>query len=164
MEIINEITKLNKYVGEKTVLYINEHLNPVEKNNLFVCTNKDELLVLCYEYGILPMLRYLYEGNNVPYNFKLLTNTNVLLSSDTNDFCCSVESGGCNTKLSITFGGKHQYGKKFCYNYLEYMRRYSMYVSKNKQFYYKYNYTTLLNNEIVDKMTDTWIENQYVMV
>lgn len=78
MEIINKITKLNKYVGDKTVLYINEHLDPAEKNNLFVCTNKDELLVLCYEYGILSMLRYLYEGNNVPYNFKLLANTNVL--------------------------------------------------------------------------------------
>lgn len=154
--ILNHINIINSYVATKTRHYIN-NLDILEQNKLQKCNDNDELFTLAYKFGILPLLRYLYEYCGIMYNYNLLMNTACTLSSEENENYASVSSNGLNSSLNIIFGGKNQYGVMHCYKYLQYIKKYSKYKSKNKQFYYTYGGTKYMDNEILDNMIDGWI-------
>lgn len=152
--IIDKINEINEYIGSKTKQYIN-NLDSVDKIQLRNCNNKNELFILAYKLGILPIICYLYQYEKITYDYNLLANTACTLSSETNGMA-TAQSSGSNNSLNIVFGGKNQYGVMYCFKYLHYVKKYSKYISKNKQFYYTYNGANM-DYEIIERMLDEWI-------
>lgn len=143
MDIINDISKLNIWLGEKTLDYINK-LDPIDKEKILTCDNNDKLFEICYEYGVLSILRYLFEFKKIQYNIKLLTGV----------FQVSDKIYGS----SITHWTKYQRGKEYCYKYLVYMKKYSKYKFDKGNFIYFFKYESM-DNERIDKMVDNWVYN-----
>ncbi|ARF08352.1 hypothetical protein Catovirus_1_402 [Catovirus CTV1] len=154
--ILNNLNNLNNEVCKKTKIYINK-LDSEQQVKLNKCNNSKDLSILCYEFGILPVLRYLYEFERITYNFNLLSNTVNTIASENNSEFASAQSNGYNSSLNIIFGGKNEYGKRYCYNYLHYMKKYSVMTFKNKQFFYTINKKNIDDNK-VNKMTDDWMD------
>lgn len=153
--IIGKINKVNEYIALKTKHYIS-NLEVLERNQLANSKDYNELFTLAYKFGILPIVCYLYQYEKITYNYNLLSSTACTLSSETNGIMIPAESNGSKSSLNIVFGGKNQYGIAHCLKYLQYMKKYSKYISKNKQFYYTYNGKNM-DNEVVERMLNDWI-------
>ena len=140
MDIIQEFinTKgLDKYYELEN--YIQE--NQLEGKFTSVINNVDHLFEFALEYGILDILRYLYEDKGVSYNINLITKTikmNQEYDLDPTKVPIVNEEDG-NMGLRIELTEKFAYEKQKCLEYLIVMKKKSRLVIINGNFYYKYH-------------------------
>lgn len=130
------------------VIFLYEHKNVSFNNNLLVNFN----------YGIVSDS---IDGSTVTTtirtsNNKFIVDSNHKVSSmEPIDMTAVAQTESSNTTLNIEIIDKYKLDKHYhnykaiCYNYLQYLKRYSKLVTYNKNFYYKLNYRVNTDEYII---------------
>ena len=126
------------------------------------CDSKhtQKLFRIAFRFGVLPIVRYMYEIMRVKYDYEMLCEFSGTLHSELTQISC-INSAPCTTNSSNTscrfeIMGSHSPYRGVCYNYLQYMKRYS------KRTYSKgidwYQISPRFSNEVVfDKYVEDWL-------
>lgn len=113
-------------------------------NGDILCEN---LMKFSIRYGILSILRFMYEHLNFNFNISLIneyagindsqkSNNMVDMSNAiTSDGSVATESDG----IQIAMSDKYSYKRNECITYMLQMKKYSTLTPKNKRFYYTFN-------------------------
>lgn len=105
-----------------------------------VYPNKQKLFEFAVHHGIIDIVKYLYEEENVCYDATILSNYDKKLESNNEGgLSASVSTGSSNTSANIQIIDKFTTKRNMCLNYLMRMRKYSKYTFKNGHFMYHYN-------------------------
>ena len=136
--ILSMISNINTHVYQYTYNYIYEFMDKKDLEQLLNCKTLDELFVKSFNYGVLPIILFLYEHKNIKYNNSLLVNFNCNMVTElVDDSMVSATTQASNTQCRVQIIDKYYNSKAVCYNYLQYMKRYSLMSTSNKNFYYK---------------------------
>jgi hypothetical protein len=128
---LDKYYELEKYIQE----------NRLEEKFASVINNLDQLFEFALEYGILDILKYLYEDKEISYNINLITKTiklNPGYDLDSTKVPIINDEGG-NIGLRIEMTEKFAYDKQKCLEYLVEMKKKSKLIIINKNFYYKFH-------------------------
>jgi hypothetical protein len=147
--IIDEFQKYGENLPE-TIGYIKRFGLEGELDNILTTYKDtelcDNLFKFGFKYGILSIVKFLYEVVNHPYEVGIF---NDFIAPDnskkkeevvaTNLVTVGDDAGaGDSDPLRFTIGDKYSKGRNECINYLIGMKKYSTYFSKNKKFWYRY--------------------------
>lgn len=147
MYIIDEFIKYDENYME-TFEYITKHQLKEELDKILTSyKNKmlyDKLFEFSYKYGIVSIIKFLYEIVNYEYDVNIF---DTYISSDNSDKnrlnnnLVTVGDSNANNcgQLKFSLEDKWSIGRRECILYLMDMKKYSIYHSKNKKFYYRYN-------------------------
>ena len=130
------------FFGEETVELI--HLYMLE-NEIFdefemVKNNTTLLFNFSVKYGILEIVRFLYERMQIEYDYDIITNYNsVLKSNEPSPTDIVAMTGSGNTSCNIQVWDKFTKNRNRCLAYLIDMKKYSKRRCNNKKFYYRFN-------------------------
>ncbi|MCJ7636416.1 MAG: hypothetical protein MUO21_02910 [Nitrososphaeraceae archaeon] len=143
MSIIENFTEI---YGQQCV---NEIYDFMIENELLVefekiKNSKNDLFEFGVKYGIIEIVRFLYEQINVEYDHNVILGFDTTLNSSTettNSMVTSqpITTGSSNNKLTIQVLDKFSKNRNICINYLIRMKRYSKQRCSNKKFYYRFN-------------------------
>ena len=140
LNILNTISLSDMNVYTYLHKYIYDFMDTKDWEQLTYSKTYEELFNKAFEFGVFPIVAYLYQNQNIKYNYALLTNFNSNMSSQTcGDNMGAVSTGSSNTSCRIQQYNKYYNFKAICYNYLQYLKKYSIMTSSNKNFYYKLN-------------------------
>jgi len=141
------LTKLIKFAG---TVRTTEIFNYLEENDLTaellnVINDDCKLFSFGVNYGILEIVKYLYECKNYEYDYDIIVNYN-------GEICSAIDSGQTtsiseptltkltsNDTMRFEYWGKFSHQKINCINYLIAMKKKSMMKFGAKKFYYKLN-------------------------
>jgi hypothetical protein len=142
MSLIENFTKIyGKRCTDGIYSYMieNDILNEFEK----IIDKPTELFNFAVRYGIIEIVRYLYEQQNIEYDHDLILGFNTTLKSDvsTNQSTINqpVTTGSSNDSLKLQIIDKFSRNRNICIKYLIDMKRYSSHRCNNKRFYYRFN-------------------------
>lgn len=148
MSIIHHFTNL---YGEDECVKI---LNYMIDNDIFIEFNKvknnyNDLFYFGIKYGILEIVRFLYEKIGVEYDHDFILGFDTVVKSNINmpTNAIPISTDSTNTKMTIQIQDKFSEGRNKCINYLINMKKYSKNRYENKKFYYQFNkkYAELLS-------------------
>ncbi len=94
------------------------------------------------EYGLLPIIKFLYQAKKVKYNFKWIEqymDTPKPQSLDTAIKIPIATGKSDKTRIKVQLMDKYSIRRIDCINYLLNMRKYSKYTYGDGNFYYQYN-------------------------
>jgi hypothetical protein len=155
MSIINKNQIINSFKlfdeeYQLTFDYIKKYNLETELNQILnLSDNKlyDALLRFSFKYGILSIIRFIYEQINYPFEIHMLTEY-VSTSGDsetktnanaTNMVAVGGGDGSDTGSLRFAIEDKYSKTRNECISYILNMKKYSSYISQNKKFYYKFN-------------------------
>lgn len=147
---------INIHGDEKT----NEIVNYMIDNEIYdqfdnIKNDTIKLFNFGVKYGIIEVVRFLYEKVNIEYDFNVIYEFNSVLDKSINNpqnnlvsgiANTQIQTGSSNDKVSIEIWDKFTHNRKVCISYLVNMMKYSKQRSSNKKFYYKFNpkYSSIL--------------------
>ncbi len=130
----------------------NNLLTYMRENNIFdefeLCKeDTGKLFIFGIKYGLIDIVKFLYEELYIEYDHDILFGFDVTLNSrdilpTSLEIGVEYNSNG-NTRLNLTTWDKFTRNRNICINYLIDMKKYSKMRYKNKKFYYKF-----INNNI----------------
>ncbi len=142
---MNIVDSFIAFYGPEKAQNIMEYM---KENSIFdefeLCKkNTSQLFFFAIKYGILDIVKFLYEELNIEYDHDILFGFDMTLDSSkmlSTALETGVESGSSgNTKLNLTTWDQFSRNRNICINYLIDMKKRSKMRSKNKRFYYKFN-------------------------
>lgn len=103
-------------------------------------TNYDKLFEFAIKYGILEIVKYLYEDKNIIYNMKIITSFDTKITTqDLAPDSVPISNGNGNSGLNMQLWDKFSIKRNECIKYLFDMRKKSVLINNNGQFFYKLN-------------------------
>lgn len=124
-------------IYETIIDYLKEHQIYEKCIN---CKNEEQLFEFSVHYGIYEFVIFLYEHRNITYNYSIITQYTVNISSQAdNDNTISLATSSGSNGLNTPLLDKYTSNRLICINYLLNMKKYSKMTSKDKNFYYNFN-------------------------
>ncbi|ARF10034.1 hypothetical protein Indivirus_9_11 [Indivirus ILV1] len=107
------------------------------------CENiESKLFFFSVKYGIIDIVKFLYEKLNIEYDYDILYRFNITLDSNemiSTKLLIPLNSSSVEGKmLNLIQSDKFSKNRNLCISYLIDMKKYSRLSFKNKKFYYKY--------------------------
>ena len=140
------IERFRNYYGDERINEIYGYIVDNELVDKFerIKNNKQELFNFAVKYGIVEIVKFLYERINIEYNLEVITGFNSTLESGKNGSSVSssnvpITTGSSNDTIHIQVWDKFSKNRNICINYLINMIKYSKQRSSNKKFYYRFN-------------------------
>lgn len=138
-------TILSNYIAfddniEETCDYLVKNDLVIKFENIIKSSSKSNLLKFAVEYGLLGLTKYLYLYERISFDIpNAVLNNNIKIETIIDPTMVLVEGDGANTSLNIRTIDRFTVKRNECYNFLLYVKRYSTYTYKEKQFLYTFN-------------------------
>lgn len=149
MNIIEEFKKYDPNLPD-TLAYLATHGLGGELDRILTTTKGEalcsELFAFGVRYGVLPIVKFLYEEVNYPFDVALLTGFVPVAPAPHQDgphgpLVATVSDGGAGGEpgtLKFSVEDRYSRGRNECIEYLTQMKKYSQYFSKDRRFWYRY--------------------------